>query len=216
MNAEKIPWETDVEDALKTRVQLLGELAKIRRRIAQLEIWNRERQRMQEALTSLLQLSQILISTYEADIVLDQAIQSAVQIATASDRGSIQLLDQDSKTLQTAVVSGSNDELLDIIAFQPGVGIAGHALVTGQTINVPDVLADKRFIASNLPLRFRSLLVAPIVIKGQRLGTFSLSSEQISAFPQSDEILIRLIADQTAVALENARLFTELNTIKAP
>src|SRR6185503_8373145 len=74
-------------------------------------------------------------------------------------------------------------------------------------INVSDVLADERFIPSRLPLRFRSLLVAPLVVKGRLLCTISLSSEQIGAFTQADVTLVQLIADQVATSLENARLF---------
>ncbi|MBI1877540.1 MAG: GAF domain-containing protein, partial [Chloroflexi bacterium] len=109
--------------------------------------------------------------------------------------------------MRTVAISSPDETLGQTIIFRPGVGIAGHALATNQTINVPDVLADPRFIPSDLPLRFRSLLVAPLVVKGRLLGTLSLSSQKIGAFSAADEVLVQLIADQVAAALENARLF---------
>ncbi len=208
-----------MEDQDKTKAQLQSELADMRQnmrqmsqRLAELEASERQRQQTAEALTRLLELSRVMVSTRDVKVAFDQAIKSAVEIATAADTGSLQLLDGAGQILRTVAVSGAGDELLEVIPFQPGVGIAGHALASGQTINVPDVLADERFISGKLPLRFRSLLVAPLIVKGRPLGTLSLSSKQANAFSPANEILIKLIADQTAVALENARLFTDLRT----
>jgi signal transduction histidine kinase len=93
-------------------------------------------------------------------------------------------------------------------AFRPGVGIAGHALATQQLINVPDVQEDKRFVPGDPSVQFRSLLVAPLIVKDRSLGTLSLTSKRVHAFSITDETLIRLAADQTAAALQNAHEFT--------
>ncbi len=205
--------EATVKDETKTKEQLLDELATMRQdmvemhqRVAELEELVRGYKRTEEALTRLM----VLMDTYEVKVVLHQAVRSAVEIARTADRGSLQLLDQSGKILRTVAISNTNEKLTDVTPFQPGVGIAGHTLVSGQTINVPDVLLDRRFVPGKLPLRFRSLLVAPLIIKGRRLGTLSLSSEQVDAFSLTDELLIKLVADQTAVALENAQFFAAL------
>jgi PAS domain S-box-containing protein len=166
-----------------------------------------ERKHREVALTRLLGLSRALVTQQSPTRVFDQAIKAATEIAPAADRGSLQLLDEAGETLRTVAISSPDETLGDTIIFQPGVGIAGHALANNQTINVPDVLADERFIPSELPLRLRSLLVAPLVVKGRLLGTLSLSSQKIGAFSAADEVLVQLIADQVAAALENARLF---------
>ena len=200
-----------MDDLYKNKDQLLDEVAKLRQRVAHLEVLSNDRQHMQDSLTRLLELSQVLVSTHDIDQLLKQAINSSVSIATTADRGSIQVLDQESKTMRTVAVSGDTELRTNVIPFQPGFGIAGHAMVSGETINVPDVTVDKRFVKGELPLRFRSLLVAPLIFQGKRLGSLSLSSKQINAFSPSNETLIKLIADQTAAALENARLFNELH-----
>lgn len=192
------------------------ETAALRQRIAQLEIEHMEHQRMQEALASLLVLSQTLVTTYDVNLVLVQAVKSAVEIASSADRGSIQLLNDMETELRTVAISDIDEPIVSTIPFQPGVGVAGHALVSKQPIYVADVLTDDRFVRGSLPLKFRSLLVTPLVFKNKRLGTLSLSSEQINAFSPSQERLVKLIGDQMAVALENARLFTELNKQNEP
>ena len=167
-----------------------------------------ERKQREAALAHLLELSRALVTNHSPTAVLDQAIKAATAIAPAADRGSLQLLDEAGETLRTLAISSPDETLGQTITFRPGVGIAGHALANNQTINVLDVLADERFVPSNLPLRLRSLLVAPLVVKGRLLGTLSLSSHKVGAFSAADEVLVQLIADQVAAALENARLFT--------
>jgi PAS domain S-box-containing protein len=167
-----------------------------------------ERRQREAALPRLLELSRTLVTIHNPNLVLDQAIKLAVEIAPAADRGSLQLLEEDGKTLQTVAISDPDENLQQVLVFRPGVGIAGHALSENQTINVPDVLKDERFLPGNLELRFRSLLVAPLVVKGRLMGTLSLSSRQVGAFSTADQTLVQLIADQVAAALENARLFT--------
>lgn len=166
-----------------------------------------ERKRQEAALARMLELSRTLVTLIDPTLALDQAVKLAVDIVPAADRGSIQLFDETGKILQTAATNRPDGILGQALIFRPGEGIAGHALANNQPVNVPDVLADERFIPGNLPVRIRSLLVAPMIIKDRWLGTLSVSSEQVAAFSQADVNLIQLIADQVATALENARLF---------
>ncbi|MFN8456281.1 MAG: PAS domain S-box protein [Anaerolineae bacterium] len=166
-----------------------------------------ERKRREAALAKLLELSRALVTTHDPSQLLNQAIRAATEIVQTADRGSLQLLDDTGQILRTVAISSPGERLGQTLIFKPGVGIAGHALASNRTINVPDVLADSRFVPSDLPLRFRSLLVAPLVVKSRLLGTISLSSKQIKAFSAADEALVQVIADQVAAALENARLF---------
>ena len=194
---------------LQKIAMLQQQMADLEARVAELEGCRQHYQQMTNGLTNLLALSQKLVSTKSINTVFDHAIQTAVEIAPVADRGSIQLLDQTGHFLETVAVSGSMIDLAQTIIFQPGVGIAGHALVTGQMINVADVLVDNRFIQGQLPLRFRSLLVTPLIRKNQRLGTLSLTSEKVAAFNQVHESFIQLMVDQIAILIENAQLLKD-------
>ena len=165
-----------------------------------------DRQR-EDALTRLLELSRTLVTNRDIDSALAQAVNLAVEVVPAADRSTLQWLDSDGKTLRTAAFSDSKGVHYDPPSFQPGVGIAGHALASQAIINVPDVLADERFVPGPAPLHFRSLLVAPLIVRDRALGTISLSSKQVSAFSSTDETLTSLMADQIATALENAYAF---------
>jgi len=161
----------------------------------------------EEALTRLLELSRVLATSRDMDVALVKAVNSAVEIVTAAGRSTLQWLESDGETLRTVATSGTGIHR-DLPPFQPGVGIAGYALLNKEIINVPDVLADERFVPGKPPLAFRSLLVAPLIVRDQALGTISLSSEQTHAFSPTDETLVGLMADQIAAALDNARAFT--------
>ncbi len=167
-----------------------------------------ERWQTEETLARLLELSRVLATTRNMEVALAQAVNSAVEIVSAADRCTLQWLDKDGETLRTVAFSDASDMQREVAPFRPGVGVAGHALASKQLINVPDVLEDERFVPGEPPLLFRSLLVAPLVVRDRALGTLSLSSEQIDAFSATDETLSRLMADQLAAALENANEFT--------
>jgi PAS domain S-box-containing protein len=162
------------------------------------------RREAEEALSKLLELSRVLAASRDMDVALAQAVNSAVEIVPAADRGTLQWLDDKGEILYTVAFSNTSDVPKNVPSFRPGVGVAGHALKTKQCINVPDVLEDQRFIPGDPSVSFRSLLVAPLIVKERALGTLSLSSVRVGAFSSTDETLIGLMADQIAAALENA------------
>jgi signal transduction histidine kinase len=162
---------------------------------------------MEKALASLLELSRVLATTRDIEVALSQAASTAVVIMPAADKCTLQWLDGDAETLRTVAFSDPADVRQNVAPFRPGVGVAGHALEDRDLINVPDVLIDDRFVPGEGSLRFRSLLVAPLVVKDEALGTLSLTSEQPNAFSSTDEALAGLVADQVAAALANAYEF---------
>lgn len=163
---------------------------------------------VQGTLAKLLELSRVLATTHDLDNALAQAVNSAVEVVPVASKCTLQWLDRDGETLLTVAFSDPGDEREDIAVFRPGEGIAGHAFESKQLINVPDVQADERFVPGNPPLRFNSLLVAPLVVKDRALGTLSLTSDQVGAFSATDEALTGLMADQIAAALESAQEFS--------
>jgi signal transduction histidine kinase len=167
-----------------------------------------ERDRVEGTLARLLDLSRVLATTHDLDKALAQAVNSAVEVVPVAGKCTLQWLDRDGETLRTVAFSDPGDVRTDISPFRPGEGVAGHAFESKQLINVPDVLADERFVPGEPPLRFNSLLVAPLVVKDRALGTLSLSSDEVGAFSATDEALTGLMADQIAAALESAREFS--------
>jgi signal transduction histidine kinase len=87
-------------------------------------------------------------------------------------------------------------------------GLTGWVAKTGETALVQDVALDPRYVWMKGSLT-RSELVVPIRTKGSITGVLDIQSQQEDAFDDDDLELMQVIAGQTGIAIENARLFTE-------
>ena len=85
-------------------------------------------------------------------------------------------------------------------------GLTGRAAATGLVIVSPDVTRDRRYVPLE-GLATRSELVVPIKSKEVVIGVLDIQSERPDAFDESDVDLLRSLANQLAVAIENARLY---------
>jgi len=92
---------------------------------------------------------------------------------------------------------------------QPAQGFTGWVMKHGQPIYCGDVTKDRRYIV--IWPEIRSGMYIPLKVGERTIGCFSVESERVNAFIESDEWLITTLAAQAASALENARLFAETN-----
>ena len=90
-------------------------------------------------------------------------------------------------------------------------GINGWVAQSGEPLNVPDVRRDGRY-RFELPLerQIRSELAVPITFKNTVIGVLDAQSEVEAAFNELDVFTLQTVADQLAVAIENARLYEVL------
>ena len=87
-------------------------------------------------------------------------------------------------------------------------GISGWVACKGEPAVVPDVTLDKRYVWMQ-GSRTRSELTVPIIVKGQTIGILDVQSEKVDDFDLTDLELMQSLANQTGIAIENARLFGE-------
>jgi two-component system, NtrC family, sensor kinase len=92
--------------------------------------------------------------------------------------------------------------------------LAGRAVLSRATVHVPDVLADPEFDYRALAATadWRSLLVIPMLRGGEVLGTVGVTRAQVGPFRDQEIGLLQTFADQAVIAIENVRLFKELQT----
>ena len=89
------------------------------------------------------------------------------------------------------------------------VGIVGHAAATGETHVSLSVGADAVFFNNpDLP-DTRSEMALPLVVRGTVIGVLDVQSTQETAFTQDDAAVLQTMADQVAVAIDNAHLLAE-------
>lgn len=87
------------------------------------------------------------------------------------------------------------------------MGIVGWVCRTGQVVRANDVRSDPRYVEGDSSTR--SELCVPLKAGGRVIGCINMESSQENAFNEHDERLLSILANQAAIAMENARLFEE-------
>ncbi len=87
-------------------------------------------------------------------------------------------------------------------------GITGWVAATGESLLVPDVREDPRYVWMS-PAETRSELTVPLKVKGDVIGVLDVQSDQLNAFDESDLLVLQSLAHQAAIAIENARLYEQ-------
>jgi sigma-B regulation protein RsbU (phosphoserine phosphatase) len=116
----------------------------------------------------------------------------------------ILLLNEDTGELEMKVAVRYGDRVT-MPRVKLGNGLTGYAALHKQTVLVPDVSVDARYI--KLVDDARSELVIPLLLKDRCIGVFDLESPELDAFNKSHVEILQLLASQAAVAIENARLY---------
>src|SRR5712691_11551556 len=121
----------------------------------------------------------------------------------------ILLLNEETSELEMKVAVRYGDKV-NLPRVKLGNGIVGYAALHKESVNVPDVAADPRYI--KVVDDARSELVIPLLLKDRCIGVFDLESPELDALTKSHVEILTLLASQAAVAIENARLY---ETIRA-
>ena len=110
-------------------------------------------------------------------------------------------------------VSADSSAYLKSVAIKAGRGtVVGRALLEGRIVQVADVLADTEYTWTEAQERtgFRTVLAVPLLREGIPIGVFVLARSVVRAFNDKQIELVTTFADQAAIAIENVRLFDEI------
>jgi transcriptional regulator with GAF, ATPase, and Fis domain len=95
----------------------------------------------------------------------------------------------------------------------PGRGLAAtRSVLTGAVVEIPDVERDADYERPDLAaaIGFRSILCVPLLRQDQTIGVLAVGRPFAGSFPSRQLALLQTFADQAVIAIENARLFSEL------
>jgi PAS domain S-box-containing protein len=159
---------------------------------------------------NMIRVGHAMSSAQDVDTVLQEIVESALAVIPAAFTAAVHLMDEKEKVLRLHCYAGR--PLWDTMKqpFLIKQGIAGHVFATRQVTNVDDVLAEPRYISGPGRIVYRSLLVAPLIVEDQPLGTLSVNGLEPQAFSRDDEQMIRGLAAQSTAVLRNARLLDSL------
>src|SRR5262245_9125494 len=149
----------------------------------------------------------------DAQPVLDALIESVTRLCGA-DAGVISQFD--GQVLRPLVHSGASAEVRAFWQenpFHPGRGsVTGRVAIERRTLHVPDVLADSGYELGQAQkvTGYRTVLVAPMLRGETFIGVVGVWRTQVRPFTEHQVKLVEVFADQAVIAIENVRLFTEL------
>ncbi|PYM55353.1 MAG: hypothetical protein DMD79_23115, partial [Candidatus Rokuibacteriota bacterium] len=151
-------------------------------------------------------------STFDLQPVLETLIENATRLGRA-DGGVIYRFDGQLQRLAAAYnISPDLREFIEQNPLGPGRGTAvGRALLEGRAVHIHDVLADPDYTYPGAQFAsYRTMLGIPMVREGIPVGVFSVWRSQVLPFTGKQIELVTTFADQGAIAIENVRLFQEL------
>ncbi|MGM0555452.1 MAG: GAF domain-containing protein [Myxococcota bacterium] len=164
--------------------------------------------RQQEAkVASMQEIGSALGQTIQLDELLALIMERITKLMDA-ERSTLFLVDEENDELWSKVSQGVRNKE---IRLKRGQGIAGWVAMTGKSINVRDAYGDPRFnpaVDEETGFKTRNILCQPVRNQeGKIIGVVQVLNRHTGEFTAQDENLLSAIASQTAVAIENSKLY---------
>ena len=162
-------------------------------------------------LRRLLRINKRLNSELRLPRLLETIVDTVIELCDA-ERGFL-LLEDDAGELVVKVARNIDQKTLETAEFELSRSIARQAAAGGEPIVTIDAAGDTRFreALSVSDLHLRSVLAVPLVVKGRAVGTIYADHRlRKGAFDDEDVKVVLDFAEQAAIAIENARLLSEL------
>jgi signal transduction histidine kinase len=164
-------------------------------------------------LDTILKFSALINSSLKIEDVLDNAMKWAEEFMEA-EASSVYELEEEKRELFIRLARGEKKEPMKGIRVKVGEGIAGRVVLTGQPMVIQDVRKEKSFSDKFDRLtgfETRSVICVPLVLRGKSIGALQvLNKIHRESFSQEDLELLTSMAQQIAVAMENAKLYQRL------
>jgi putative nucleotidyltransferase with HDIG domain len=164
-------------------------------------------------LVLLSKLGRILNSTLDRREVRRRAMEAATQLMKAKV-GSLLLIDEERRQLYFEVALGNQEETVKKLTLSMGEGIAGWVAKNGKPLIVNAPEKDTRFfkgVDGRTGFRTRNIICVPVKVKERVIGVLeAVNKKRGEQFDRDDLSLFVSLADQVAIALDNARLYQEL------
>jgi len=167
-------------------------------------------------LTALGEISRAVSSTLDVDTVLDTIVSRASQLAGA-DGCAIYEYDEPTQAFHVRATHNFDRALVEILQAMPlrkGEGVMGRATEAQEPIQIADIAVPGAYQSHLrdvlIGAGFRALLSVPLLREGQIIGSLSLNRKAPGAFPSEVLEVLKTFATQSALAIQNARLFREI------
>ena len=168
-------------------------------------------------LKALGEVGQAVSSTLDLQTVLDTIVTRAAQLS-GTHGGVIYEYDEATQKFHLRAAHRLEDELVEALRREPlrlGEGATGQAVATRAPFQVTNLLDEKEYTLTRVrsilaQLGYRSILAVPLIFEERILGALVVHRQETGAFAPEVVTLLQTFAAQSALAIQNARLFREI------
>ena len=186
------------------------------RLLKELEERTHELTRSVEQLTALGEVGRAVSSTLDLETVLTTIVSRAVELSEL-DGGVVFEYDEGGDEFVHRVGTGTGGALAEVrraTRVRKGEGVVGQTAITLEPAQVPDITVpgayESRLRENLITSGVRAVLAVPMLSENRLVGCLVVSRNQAGDFPVETIELLRTFATQSALAIQNARLFREI------
>ena len=181
------------------------------REVLNTSIYNLQRERNE--LETLYEIARVLNSTLEFDKVLLLVMDEVIDVVKA-ERGFLVLLNPISNTLEFKIARNKQQQTIDLSEFQISRSTVDRVVRTREPVLTDDAQVDDALKAQESIMAFgiRSIMCVPLVVRDHCIGAVYVDSRiNANMFSDKHRDLLLAFCHQAAIAIDNARLFADLN-----
>ena len=188
--------------------------------IENVRLFEAEQQRTRELTESLEQqtatadvLKLISRSTFDLESVLNTLVESAARLCEADITAIARQKGEHYHIVASYGVPPGLRDYFEAAPMERGRGsVFGRVLLERKPVQIVDVLADPEYAMRELQRRagYRTVLVVPLLREGIPIGLLSVNRTTVRPFTDKQIALVTTFADQAVIAIENVRLFVEI------
>ncbi len=168
-------------------------------------------QRKIQELSLINQVSGAVNSTLDIDELLDIALEQST-LAVGADAGSLMLINEDTNRLEIVASRGIDEKWVRKTSQEVGTSVAGWVAENGESVLVTNAHTDSRFKMRVFRDSITSAASVPLKSKGVVIGVLNVNTTHPERqFDERDLELLETVANELAVAIENARLYARVN-----
>ncbi|HLF24715.1 MAG TPA: GAF domain-containing protein [Anaerolineae bacterium] len=158
-----------------------------------------------DSLTLFNQVSRTISARLDLDGLLATIVDASIELTNAHT-ATIFLPDETTGRFAPRKSHGWDVQQIAHLTWAEGEGLVGTVAQEGRALIVPNVRAEPRFTPDPTDASIAAMLLVPIAIGGKVTGVLSVDKITPRSFSNTDLMLLSTLADQAAIAIENARL----------